>query len=245
MDLVPDHRALLGIDVVGSSANPGYHLNPMWEAVDQMLRTALDDCGVRPDEVATRENTGDGALLTLPGSRVGTLLDLTVRLDELTAQHNRWRKPDVRLRIAIELGPVGDRDGYYRPKITHARLLNAAAFKTLLARCVEEGGPGLANTAVIVSDHAMRSAFSGDHTRMVKETDFALFTPPGAEFPGSAWVRVPGFDARSITRFAEHAEPAPSTARPEARVHNHVGGNMNGVQAGTINGGVTFGVGHR
>lgn len=247
MELTPEHRALLGLDVVGSARNAGHHLNAIPKAVDRMLRTALDDCGIQRCEVTNWENTGDGALLTLPSRHVGRLVDVSKRIDELAAEHNRWHKPDVRLRIAIELGPVGDQPGYYAPKISHSRLLDAPGFKTLLQRCIEEGPDDSVNTGLILSDHAFNCAFGGDRNESTRGSDFVALPVADKEFAQSAWVLVPGFDRRSIAEFIKALLSASAEAVPsrEVRVHNEVRGSMNGVQAGTVHGGISFGGGRR
>lgn len=243
MDLVPEHRALLAVDVVGSASNPGYYLNPIRKAVDDLLRAALDSSGIERSEVLEWEPTGDGALLTLPSGRLGTLLDLAQRLDTQAAERNRSRKPDVRLRVAVELGPVGDQPGYYAPKISLTRLLNAETFKRLFERCMHERTDDSVNTGLIVSEQAFRSAFSGDHTQLARRSDFAEIPVQDKEFAAKAWVHVPGFDPLSITGFAQqHGQPAPERS---PQVHNQVNGSMNGIQAGTINGGIVFGAGPR
>ena len=64
------------------------------------------------------------------------------------------------------------------------------------------------------------------------------------EFRATAWVRVPGFDARTLALFIADGEPKEHEAGQPPRhtsVHNEVHGPMNGVQAGTIHGGVRFG----
>ncbi|MGH3908329.1 MAG: hypothetical protein ACRDTE_29715 [Pseudonocardiaceae bacterium] len=247
MESTPEHRALLGLDVVGSARNAGHHLNAISEAVDSMLHTVLPESGIPCADVTNWEPTGDGAILTLPSRHLGRLVDLSQRIDGLAAEHNRWYKPDVRLRIAIELGPVADEPGYYASKISHGRLLNAPAFKKLFERCIEDRPDGAVNTGLILSDHAFSSAFGGDYTESVRRPDFVALPVAEKEFAQSSWVRVPGFDSRSLHEFVRALIPSSAMAEPErdVRVHNEVRGSMNGVQAGTVNGGISFGGGHR
>lgn len=245
MDLTPEHRALLGVDVVGSARNPGYYLNALFETVDDILRTALLDSGIQPAAVIDWESTGDGALLTLPSRYLGCLVNLSQRIDALAAEHNLRHKPEARLRIAVEVGPVADGPGYYAAKISLTRLLNAPQFKKLLVRCLEDRPDGSVHTGLILSDHAFRCVFSGDYTESVQRNEFAEISVVDKEFSQSAWVRVPGCDSRSIAEFAGSLRsPDPQVAHErDARVHNEVRGNMAGVQAGTVNGSITFGGG--
>jgi hypothetical protein len=240
---------LLGVDVVGSASNPGYHLSPLVRTVNRMLDTAIRASGIGDDEILDVESGGDGALYTLPSSRLGTVLDFSERLDQLVAEHNRWKKPEIRLRIAVELGAVGDAEGYYPAKIYRSRLMNAPAFKMLLDRCLSERGGGSVNTALIVSAPAFREAFGGDYTELVKRVEFAEMLVAEKEFQETSWVRVPGLDATSITSFvtANRAAGTDSAAAPAAGtvVNNNVKGSMHGVQAGIVSGGITVGLEHR
>lgn len=236
MNPVPQHRALLGVDVTGSAQLPSYLLNAVPATISKLVGEALTQSGITPDDVLSLEKPGDGALMVLPSSRLGAALDAAVLLDQLTTDHNRWHKPEVRLRIAVHVGPVGE-DGFHRARIVHTRLLDAPEFKELVKRCREEGSEDTANTALIVSSEALETAFSGDHTRVARRSDFAALPVAHKEFRHEAWVRVPGFDPRSLTGFTKPA-PAP---QPVQRVRNVVHGDMNGgIQAGTVNGGVNF-----
>jgi hypothetical protein len=232
VELVPQHRTLLGVDVVGSARNPGYHLNAIRKTLDEVLDLALSRSGITPSEVLKRDSTGDGALLTLPSGRLGAVLDTAHHLEGELAEHNRWRKPEVRLRIAVEVGPVGDESGFYAAKVTLGRLLDASAFKELVARRLGGQGDDGANTALIVSDHAWRTAFSGDHTRTIRQGEFAPLSVRVKEYADKAWVRIPGLDV------PPSAAPDPSE---HGRVVNQVYGTMHGVQTGAVHGNVTFG----
>lgn len=239
---MPETRVLLGVDVIGSASNPGHHYNALWRSLDRILGTALAESGIPPEEVLDVEPGGDGALYTLPSHRLGAMLDLTARLDELAAAHNRSRKPEIRLRMAVELGAVGDETGYYAPKVRLSRLLNAAAFKTLMRRCLSDRPDGSVNSGLIVSSPVFREAFGGAYTASVEEYEFAEIEASEKEFREKAWVRVPGLDARTLTEFATAAEPAPAPGEPAGgRVVNQVFGSMHGVQAGDVHGDINFG----
>ena len=241
MNPVPQHRALLGVDVISSARLPGYLMNTIPGTISKLLDAALRQSGIEPDAVLSLESPGDGALVVLPSEQLGAVLDATARLDEITTEHNRWSKPEVRLRTAVHVGPVGDDDGFYLARVTHARLLDAPEFKRLLKRCHEEGSEDVANAALIVSSEALDTAFGGDHTQVVRRGDFASLRVSHKEYQREAWVRVPGFDPRSLAAFADNADAPP----PAASVHNVVHGDMHGIQAGTVNGGLTFYGGRR
>ena len=240
MNPVPQHRAMLGVDVIGSAQLPAHLMNAVPGTISKLVGTALEQSGVEPDHVLSLEAPGDGVLMVLPSEQLGAILDAAVRLDQLTIDHNRWNKPEVRLRAAVHVGPVGD-DGFHRARITHTRLLGAPEFKDLLKRCQDEGAEETATTAVIVSTEALDTAFSGDHTRVARRSEFASLPVAHKEYRHEAWVRVPGFDPRSLAQFVGTSK----TPEPAARVQNIVHGDMNGIQTETINGGLTFHGGRR
>jgi hypothetical protein len=237
---VPQHRALLGVDVIGSAQLPGYLMNAVPGIISELVGTALKQSEVEPDDVLSLESPGDGVLMVLPSGKLGAVLDAAVRLDQLTIDHNRWRRPEVRLRVAVHVGPVGD-DGFHRARITHTRLLDAPEFKDLLKRCRDERAEDTATTALIVSSEALETAFSGDHTQVVRRSDFASLPVAHKEYRQEAWVRVPGFDPRSLAAFTHPA----SAPQPQEHVRNVVHGDMHGVQAGTVHGGLNFYGGRR
>jgi hypothetical protein len=219
MNLVPDHRVLLGVDVVKSASNPGYHLAAVSDAVTTMLDDTLRSTGVESD-VLRREFTGDGELLTLPARRLGSLFDLADRLNQLAEGYNRWRKPEIKLRIAVEVGPVEDRRQLTEPMISLARMLNAPAFKELFRQCLNTGRDRT-QTALICSDHAWRAAFGGDHTLHVRREDFAVIQVRDKEYEASARVRIPGFDADCLARMigdsgSPNSAVPPNVANPDS-----------------------------
>lgn len=258
MALMPDNRTLLGVDVIASASSPGYHRDRQWGALNAMLSTALATSGITPDMVVHHEPTGDGALYTLPVHHLGTAVDLTERLDKLAAEHNRWQKPDIRLRMSVDVGAVGDEPGYYTPKIHLTRMLGAAAFRTLVNTCIRSNTDSIGNSSVhtglILSSAAFREVFGGDYTRLVRQADFTKLPVASKEFTETAWVRVPGCDARTLARFATTADPVepanqddPGRRGPSGHgsLVNYVHGNMtDSVQAGVIEGSVRLGRGH-
>lgn len=240
MNPVPQHRALLGVDVIGSARLPAYLMNAVPGTISKLVDSALEQSGVEPDHVLSVESPGDGVLMVLPSGQLGAVLDAAVRLDQLTIDHNRWSKPEVRLRVAVHVGPVGD-DGFHRARITHTRLLDAPEFKDLLKRCQSEGAEETATTALIVSSEALDTAFSGDHTQVARRGDFASLPVAHKEYRHDAWVRVPGFDPRSLAGFVGAA----SAPEPAARNQNIAYGAMSGVQAGNVGGDLNFHGGRR
>ncbi|HEX6352695.1 hypothetical protein [Actinophytocola sp.] len=57
--------------------------------------------------------------------------------------------------------------------------------------------------------------FGGDHTALVRQAEFAEVSVAIKEFRDRAWVRVPGFDARSLRGFiADEEETEPQEYSP-------------------------------
>ena len=246
MDAVPEHRALLGVDVVGSGGLAGYHLSAVPEAVNTLVDRAFVKIGLDPvGDVLHREHTGDGAWLTVSSTCVGALMEAAYALDELARERNRWRKPDILLRLAIEEGPVGAPGGFYHPKIVLARLLDGSAFKGLFARCATEK-PDTVATGLVISGRVKDDVFGGNYTSSAVRSDqFVELTVEHKEFRSSAWAYIPGFDTASLARLAETRPEVPeSKDATEARnqvVANNVGRDMWTVQTDQVHGGVTFG----
>jgi hypothetical protein len=148
--------------------------------------------------------------------------------------------------MVVSTGPVPAEPTYARAKIDRGRLLDAASFKELMARCHKESDDG-AHTGLIMSDHAFQTVFGGDHTALVRKAEFAEIPVAVKEFRAKAWVRIPGFDARSLGTFVAPAEPERKPAADQAgpsgdgTVSFTVHGPMSGVQAHTVHGGIQQG----
>jgi hypothetical protein len=243
MDVVAEQGVLMGVDVVGSARVPGADLHQLSEAWRAILQDSLQAAGIGMTDIREWEDRGDGANLTLPHALLGTVVDMAQLLHEHVVTHNRRRRPEVRMRMAVLTGPVPAEPTYARAKIDRARLLDAASFKELMARCHEESEDG-AHTGLIMSDHAFQTVFSGDHTALVRRAEFAEIPVVAKEFRATALVRIPGFDARSLTRFVAAAQPAGEPVAGQARsadggaVSFTVHGPMSGVQAHTVHGGI-------
>lgn len=246
MDAVAEQAVLSGFDVIGSARTQGEDLHRLSEAWRSIVQESLRAAGIGLTDVRGWEERGDGALLTLPNALLGRVVDLSQRLHDVAVIHNRHRRPEIRLRMAVLSGPVPAEPTYARTKIDVARLLDAPVFKALIERCHTESADGAA-TGLIMSDHAFRTVFGGDHTEVVRQAEFAEVSVVAKELRATAWVRVPGFDARSVSAFVteQRSEPSPGPARAVGGVVNQVlGGSNFGVQAHTVHGGVKQGWGH-
>lgn len=232
MSQVPQFRAVLGVDAAGSGSLPGRYHQTLHDVLGEAAAAALSRHGV---EILDREDTGDGLLVTVPSASAGGLLDATHSLDLLLAAHNLWRKPEIRVRMAVEVGPVADGRGLAATKVDLVRMLDADEFRSLFAKCLAERPADAVNSALVISDQVRRTVVDGGHATAVRDTEFAPLRIRNKEFDRPAWVRVPGCDADTLSRLApQDAKPD----RPAAKVVNVVNGSMHGVQAGVINGSV-------
>jgi hypothetical protein len=191
---------LMGVDVIGSAENPGGELDRLSRAFHTIVRDALRHTGIGVVDILEWEERGDEALATLPHALLGKAVDVAQCLHDLAVEHNRHHRPEVRLRMAVLTGPVPAEPTYARAKIDRARLLDAPVFRSLMARCHREAADG-AYTGLILSGHAFHTVFGGDHTALVRQAEFAEVPVVAKEFRDRAWVRVPGWDARSLRAF--------------------------------------------
>jgi hypothetical protein len=240
---IAEFRTLLGIDVIDSARTPAHLLNAVPDVVRRVLETAMERAGIaRSDEVVERQFTGDGFLIALPSSVLGGTVDLGRHLDQIVAEHNMWHKPEVRLRLAVEVGPLPDEPGFSASAIARSRLLEAPAFKQLMRRCAAERPEAAPSTGMILSDPVFRTVFGADHVKLAKSTDFTRIPVVNKEFEMTAWVSVPGFDTTSLATFLAADEAAAEQSEGQGgTVNNTVIGTNSGVQAHTITGGITFG----
>ncbi|AHH96162.1 hypothetical protein GCM10010174_43630 [Kutzneria viridogrisea] len=244
MEPVAEFRVLLGIDLIESARTPAHHLAELPKVLSRLLVAALERVGIGEAAVIDRQYTGDGWLLAFPSALLGAVVDLSRHLDELAAEHNRWQKPEVRMRIAVEIGPLPAEPGFYQANISRGRLLDAQVFKGVVRRCSDERPDGSLTSGLILSDYVFRTVFGGDYTQRVRRTEFAPVRVSNKEYEVAAWVAVPGFDVQSLARMVD-GDPAQPLVEPQVAevgvVNNHITGDNKGVQAHTIHGGVSFG----
>lgn len=249
MDNLADLRTLLGVDVIDSARTAPHLLPQVPTVLDTLLRAAMDGVGISRDDAVDVQFTGDGWLYAFPTALLGRVVDLGHALDGIVAQHNKWNKLELRLRLAVDVGPLPAEPGFHPANIARARLLEAPVFKLLARRCIAERPDGSMSTAMIISDTVHELLFRGDHTEAARAVDFAELPVTNKEYSARAWVAVPGFDARSLAALvAEDAPPPPSApveesnSTPVGNVSNVINGKVGkSVAAHTIHGGVHFG----
>lgn len=248
---MPEHSALLAVDVIGSGSSRPEHLGTIPDLVRDLTQAALRAVGLDGDRAQDDQFTGDGFLRAYPSRFLPALIDMINVLDSLLAEHNRTTKPEIRLRVAVHLGPLPARRGFYRPNIDLSRLLEAAAFKHVVGHCREHITGDTFTTALILSDNAYQTVFQGDYTRVVSRNEFAQLLITNNEFEERSWVRVTGVHPTQISSIppatASPGDAIPSfsdsgqaiSATQSANTSSHVGGRSSEVQAGTVHGNVS------
>jgi hypothetical protein len=246
--IVPEIRTLLGVDVI-DSARTAPHLRPQVPKVlETLLSAGMDAVGITRQEAVDAQFTGDGWLYAFPIGLLGRVVDLGQALDGIVAEHNKWNKLELRLRLAVDAGPLPDTQGFHAANISRARLLEAPAFKLLARECMAARADGSMSTAMIMSDIAYRTTFDGAYARVARATDFVALDVTNKEYVARAWVAVPGFDARTLAAMIDEDGATPSApveeSKPTAggRTKNVVNGNSeHTIQADTIHGGIRIG----
>lgn len=257
MPRLPVNRTVLGVDLIGSGSNPGIYLNAAAQKTQDLVADALKSRAITKADAVDWQHTGDGLLAAFPQELLGELIDATQVLDDLAVQHNRWHKPDIRLRLAIGIGPLPAEQGLHRTNVDCARMLDATRFRQVVTRCAEQN-PEFA-TGLIISDKAYQDVFGGPYTELVRQPEFTRITFQHKETANLAWVRVPRFEAGTLAAFAEpqplpgtepppDAEPAPGSTPggaggPATQGGNHNilnGAPQNVIQAGNVHGGIRF-----
>jgi hypothetical protein len=211
VDTVAEFRALLGVDVIDSARTAPHLLPQVPTVLETLLAAGMNGVGVSRQAALDVQYTGDGWLYAFPSALLGRLVDLGPALDRIVAEHNRWNKLELRLRLAVEVGPLPDGPGFHPANIARSRLLEAPAFKLLARLCIAARPDGSMSTAMIMSDAVHQTIFRADYTQEARATDFAELAVTNKEFVARAWVAVPGFDARSLAALIAEGQPRPAS----------------------------------
>ncbi len=249
MDTVADFRALLGVDVIDSASTAPHLLPQVPTVLKTLIEAGMDSVGIGRDDAVDTQYTGDGWLYAFPSALLGRVVDLGHVLDGAVAEHNKWNKLELRLRLAVDFGPLPNQQGFHPSNISRARLLEAPAFKLLARRCIAARPDGSMSTATILSDAVYQPIFKSDYTKVARRGDYAELAVTNKEYTARAWVAVPGFDASTLaTMIAEDqksAARAETSAKPErafGRVNNVVNGDVrNSIMAEKITGDIRIG----
>lgn len=245
---MPEYRALLAVDMVRFSANPGSYLPGLNALIPEVLEEALAGCGDGSIWSGRRfpQDTGDGYLLGTHVRNLPFLIDpFPDRLQEVLQHHDRDlavhdRDLRLRLRVSVHVGPVPDdgpdleRNG--TPTNEVCRLLDCKQIKD----AINNADPGVTLVAAIVSQRAFEDAVSARYTDL-KPAQFTQVTAevPGKDFAMPGWLYVPRPSSPPQDRSGDqvrHAKDAkpPRSGGPQTNIHGNVGQSITGDQISGI-----------
>ncbi|RKT82636.1 hypothetical protein SAMN05421805_104104 [Saccharopolyspora antimicrobica] len=206
--LMPEHCAVLAVDTIGSGGNAPEHLTGIPVLVRRLAEAALHAVGISGDAAVDEQFTGDGFMRTYPSRFLPALVDMVNALDGLLTAHNQSAKPEIRLRLALHVGPLPRERGFYRPNIDVNRLLGAATFKHVVEHCQAHVSGDRFTTALVLSEGAHKTVFGGDYTRSVDRHEFAPVQIKHNEFDERCWVRVAGVNPKQIVDATAGVSPS-------------------------------------
>ncbi|TDD90981.1 hypothetical protein E1202_07715 [Saccharopolyspora karakumensis] len=230
---MPEHCALLTADTIESGGTRPEHLGTIPHLVETIVAEASSEVGLAENVHRNGQFSGDGFLRAYPSQYLPALIDLVASIDALLIGHNLSAKPEIRLRIALHLGPLPTEFGLYRPNIDVCRLLEADEFHALVERWRSSLPIDRFTTALILSDDAHRAVFGGDYTRSITRHDFGPVNIKHKEFDQQAWVRIAGVNPAQLTEPPRETPTASSEPVDDRRSAGHSisnGGGNQGIQ---------------
>ncbi|MFI7680607.1 hypothetical protein [Actinophytocola sp. NPDC049390] len=195
-----EYVAILAVDVRRFSEHNGDQQKTIVNLLPEILqqagkRAGLDDWWDRSKFLAFR---GDGYLIGIPRVLIGPLVDKffdALQL-ELRRRRSELRALDVeiRLRAALDLGPVRSFDAEFADSpsgevmVNAARMLDADAVRALL----ERSDPAVTLVAVVLSSSVMEQVVSAGSTVRVR-TEFVEvpLSVPTKAYASTGYLRVP------------------------------------------------------
>ncbi|MYW90690.1 hypothetical protein G3I59_08710 [Amycolatopsis rubida] len=188
-------RAVIVVDIVGSSRASDDLLDPMKSEMESLLAQALATAGLSWDEAGHPRETGDGAMLAFPDHEAGRLVEVVFHLDHLLRSRNRYHRFPMRARVAVHLGPMADDRRYHRTYITLTRLLNSAAFVEVVRHwCHADPAGERFGAALVMSEAIWRAVVEPFTVGLVPPARCAPIHVSTADFTGDAWIHLPGLD---------------------------------------------------
>lgn len=206
--LMPEHCAVLALDTIGSGGNAPEHLSGIPSLIRRLAEAALHAVGIGDEAAGDEQFTGDGFMRTYPSRFLPALVDMVNVLDGILRAHNQSVKPEIRMRLALHLGPLPAERGFYRPNIDVNRLLEAAAYKQIVEHCQEHINGDRFTTALILSEDAHKAVFGNDYTRSIDRHEFAPMQIKHNEFDERSWVRVAGVNPKQIVDASAGDSPS-------------------------------------
>lgn len=251
---LPRSRAIFAVDTEKFTRNPSARQPGLREAIPELLRAALATSGLAEvwDDRTFPQGTGDGVVFLVPEERAPFLLDpLLDTLQQVLEEYDRrLRSQDrnlrLRLRVAVNIGPVADadeqREAVGTPVNDTFRLLDSGSVRDEL----KHSNPDITLLAAIVSQRVFEDVVRGGFTPGLPPDRFrhVIAEVNGKEFAQPAWIYVPKPSRPSDRAPQPGSLPHPSegsTAGPAqsgTTIHGNVGRAITG---GQFSGNVTMG----
>ncbi|MBN9743266.1 hypothetical protein DMP23_19520 [Amycolatopsis sp. A1MSW2902] len=198
-------RAVVVVDIVGSSQASDDLLDPMKTEMESLFAEALRMSGLSWDEAGHVRETGDGVMLAYSDHQAGRLVEVVFHLDHLLRSRNRYHRFPMRARVAVHLGPMADHQRYHRTYITLTRLLNSAAFGEVVRHwCDADPAGERFGAALVMSEAIWRAVVEPFTVGLVPPARCAPIRVSTADFAGDAWIHLPGLDtAGTVIRLQD------------------------------------------
>ncbi|GAA3547006.1 hypothetical protein GCM10022222_33290 [Amycolatopsis ultiminotia] len=188
-------KAVIAVDIVGSSQVSDDLLDPMKSEMESCLAEALAAVGLSWGQAEHVRETGDGVMLAFPDHHAGQVVEVVFHLDHLLRSRNRNRRAPMRARVAAHLGPMAEQNRYHRTYITLTRVLTAAVFDEVVRHwCRTDPAGERFGAGLVMSEAIWRSVVEPFSVALVPPARCTRIEVVSADFSGSAWMHLPGLD---------------------------------------------------
>jgi hypothetical protein len=229
-------RLLLAVDAKGYGGADTVTQRQLQEAIQRLLAESADAAGMARERWETQVG-GDSVFAVLPeGASEPDLVDTFMRhLDTGLREFNRNRVREawLRLRAAVHFGTASPAANGFagRAPVEIGRMLDSRVLRAALAAAPD------ACLALAVSATVFNDVISEAYTT-IRAQEFREVRVAEKEYTGSAWIWVPGYDARALD-LDLGGEGDGETARqhPNAARHPNTPGRAG--SAGSSEGGTT------
>ncbi|MBX9365702.1 hypothetical protein ACF09Y_15735 [Streptomyces massasporeus] len=189
-------RLLLAVDAKGYGGVDVVTQREWQEAIRRLLEEAAQVAGLDWEQWVTQVG-GDSVFAVLPqGASEPGLVDPFMRqLESGLRTFNRNRRDEawLRLRAAVHFGTASPAANGFegRAPVEIGRLLDSRVLKAALA-AAPEAHLALAVSATVFND------VIGEAYTTIRPQEFREVRVAEKEYAGRAWIRVPGYDAKSL-----------------------------------------------
>jgi len=189
-------RLLLAVDAKGYGRADVVTQRQLQGAIQRILTDAAEASGLERERWETQVG-GDSVLAVLPeGASEPHLVDTFMRhLDAGLREFNHGRLPGsrLRLRVAVHFGTASPAANGFegRAPVEIGRMLDSAALRSALD-AAPDADMALAVSSTVFND-VVREAYT-----TIRAQEFREVRVAEKEFAGRVWIRVPGYDVRTL-----------------------------------------------